>query len=78
LPTIEVLDGHAFEQVIDGVHLETQGDLPMPLDAAIALKIANTAGIQDNFRQWQRSLRRRLGGWGARRLLGPGKHAENI
>jgi hypothetical protein len=77
LSTVEILDSHALEQVIDGVHLEAQGDLPVPIDLTVTLKIADPAGIQNNFCQRQRSLWGRLGGWGARRLLGPGKHVEN-
>src|SRR4029453_6851314 len=67
----DILDSHSFEQIIDGVHFETQGDLPVPIDLAVTLKIADSAGIQNNFCQRQRGLRGGLSGWGARRLVGP-------
>ena len=48
----------------------------MAVDVAIALKIADTAGIQDDFCQRQRGLRGCLGRGVALQVLGPGDHAE--
>ncbi len=51
LPTVQVLNHHAFEQIIDVLRLELQFDRGFPFDLTTSLKIAYPAGIEDQFSQ---------------------------